>query len=92
MESKQVNISIPKRLYEETTNYAKEFGYKNIQEVILESLRNKVIFDTENSEENLELNPEYIKKILSLDMKKDFLNEKDSKNILDELKKRAKLK
>lgn len=43
METRQVKLTIPKNLYEEGNNIVNEFGYSNIQELALESLRKKVI-------------------------------------------------
>ena len=50
MEAKRANISIPLKLFEETELYIKNHNYKNIQELALKTLRNRVIFNKENNE------------------------------------------
>jgi len=90
-DSKQVNISIPTKLFEQTNKYVKNFGYKNIQELMLGSIRKKVMFDDkENSnlfnDDNLKINPKYADKILSMDLEKDFLTIDESDDVLLKLK------
>ncbi|HMA83573.1 MAG TPA: ribbon-helix-helix domain-containing protein [Candidatus Thermoplasmatota archaeon] len=45
MTLKQISLSIPDKLLEESKKYSKEFGYKNVQEFILELLRRKVFIE-----------------------------------------------
>jgi len=43
MTLKQISVTIPEKLLKETKNYIKEYGYRNVQELILELVRNRVI-------------------------------------------------
>jgi metal-responsive CopG/Arc/MetJ family transcriptional regulator len=42
---KQISLTIPENLLKASKEYSKEFGYKNIQEFILELIRKKVFFE-----------------------------------------------
>jgi len=77
VESKQVNVSMPLKLYEETTKYIKSHGYKNVQDLMLESIRNRVIFQEEIDDSKWEINPEYEKEILSRN-ENDYLGIEES--------------
>ena len=43
MASKYVKLTIPDKLFTDGNNIAKEFGYSNIQDLTLESLRKQII-------------------------------------------------
>lgn len=45
MTLKQISLTIPENLFKASREYSKEFGYKNIQEFILELIRKKVFFE-----------------------------------------------
>jgi metal-responsive CopG/Arc/MetJ family transcriptional regulator len=45
MELKKISLSIPDNLLEASKEYSKEFGYKNVQEFILELIRMKVFLE-----------------------------------------------
>ncbi len=45
MTLKQISLSIPENLLKASKEYSKEFGYRNIQEFILELIRKKVFFE-----------------------------------------------
>lgn len=45
MTLKQISLSIPENLLKASKEYSKEFGYRNIQEFILELIRQKVFFE-----------------------------------------------
>jgi metal-responsive CopG/Arc/MetJ family transcriptional regulator len=45
MTLKQISLTIPENLLKASKEYSKEFGYKNIQEFILELIRKKVFFE-----------------------------------------------
>lgn len=45
MELKQINLTIPQNLLEESQEYSNQYGYKNIQEFILDLIRRKLILD-----------------------------------------------
>lgn len=42
MEIKQINLKVPENLHSAAESYAENFGFRNIQELIAESLREKV--------------------------------------------------
>lgn len=52
METKQINLKISKYLLEAAERYAKHFGYRNIQEFIADSMREK-IFEKDEFDETL---------------------------------------
>jgi metal-responsive CopG/Arc/MetJ family transcriptional regulator len=43
MALKQISVTLPEKLLKETKNYTKEYGYRNVQELILELVRNRVL-------------------------------------------------
>ena len=45
MTLKQISLTIPENLLKASKEYSKEFGYKNIQEFVLELIRKKVFFE-----------------------------------------------
>lgn len=45
MTLKQISLTIPENLYNESKEYCKEFGYKNIQELALDLMRHKVMME-----------------------------------------------
>ena len=45
MALKQISLTIPENLLKASREYSKEFGYRNIQEFILELIRKKVFFE-----------------------------------------------
>lgn len=45
MTLKQISLTMPENLLKASKEYSKEFGYKNIQELILELIRKKVFFE-----------------------------------------------
>lgn len=42
---KQISLAIPENLLEASKEYSEEFGYKNVQEFILDLVRNKVLIE-----------------------------------------------
>ena len=45
MTLKQISVTMPEILLEASKEYSEEYGYKNIQEMILDMLRKKVILE-----------------------------------------------
>jgi len=45
MSLKQISLSMPEKLFRASKEYTQEYGYKNIQEFILELLRKRVILN-----------------------------------------------
>lgn len=59
METKQINLKLSKNLLEAAESYAKSYGYRNVQELVAESVREKIFekneFDETFSEKEIEL-------------------------------------
>lgn len=51
METKQINLKIPENLHSAAESYVKNFGFRNIQELVSESIREKV-FEHNQFDEN----------------------------------------
>ncbi|MBI1974211.1 hypothetical protein HYS54_05340 [Candidatus Micrarchaeota archaeon] len=51
----QISLAIPQQLYAESKNYYMEYGYKNLQELLLDLLRQRVLFDKIRRYRQLEL-------------------------------------
>ena len=45
MTLKQISLTIPENLLKASKEYSKEFGYRNIQEFILELVRRKIFYE-----------------------------------------------
>ena len=45
MNFKQISVTMPEKLFRASKDYTQELGYRNLQEFILELLRNKVILE-----------------------------------------------
>jgi len=45
MALKQISLTIPENLLKASKEYSKEFGYRNIQEFILELIRRKIFYE-----------------------------------------------
>jgi len=45
MTLKQISLTIPENLLRASKEYSKEFGYRNIQEFILELIRRKIFYE-----------------------------------------------
>ena len=58
MEVKQINFKMPGNLHFAAENYVRNFGFRNIQELIAESLREKIFesnsYDNSFSEEEID--------------------------------------
>ena len=48
MQTKQISLSIPEILFEASKEYSEEYGYRSVQEFIVDLLRHKVL--TENAQ------------------------------------------
>ncbi len=72
MKTKQINLKLPANLLSVTQRYVKEFGFRNIQDLAIESIREKVFeknkYDENFSEDEIKLIDELIK--TSLEKKK----------------------
>ena len=63
METKQVNLTITSTLLGKAETYAKAYGFRNVQELATEALREKV-FNDEYDESLTEKEIEFIEKLL----------------------------
>ncbi len=83
METKQINLKIPVNLLEAAQSYAKNFGFRNIQDLATESIREKIFeknkFDESFNEKEIDLIDNLIEKIIK---NKDFSTEKELNKIL----------
>ncbi|MFH1916683.1 MAG: hypothetical protein ABIJ21_05440 [Nanoarchaeota archaeon] len=50
---KQISLTIPEKLYDESRKYCHEFGFKNVQEFILDLMRERTIY--KNLERDLQI-------------------------------------
>ncbi len=80
MEVKQINMKMSQNLHEAAENYAKNFGFRNVQELMAESLREKIfkknIFDESFSEKEIEL----IDNLIETSIKRDDLGSEEELN------------
>jgi metal-responsive CopG/Arc/MetJ family transcriptional regulator len=78
MALKQISLTIPENLLKASKEYSKEFGYRNIQEFILELIRKKVFFEKIERYQKIE------KEMISGRNVKKF-NQKDAVEYLESL-------
>ena len=81
--SEQINLKLSKNLAEAARKYAEIYGYRNIQELASESIREKVFenneFDDSFSDKEIEL----IDSLIEISkIKKAFVSEDEIKQIL----------
>ncbi|MCK5624718.1 hypothetical protein KAI04_02660 [Candidatus Pacearchaeota archaeon] len=83
METKQINLKIPINLLDAAQNYVENFGFRNIQDLATESIREKIFeknkFDENFNEEEIEIIDNLIEKIIK---NKDFSTEEELNKIL----------
>ena len=83
MKIKQINLKVPKNLHRAAESYAKNFGFRNIQELIAESIREKVFENNRYDEvfSNDEIN--LIDNLIETSVKnKQFVSEEELNKIL----------
>lgn len=78
MTLKQISLTIPENLLKASKEYSKEFGYRNIQEFILELIRKKVFFEKIERYQKIE-------KEMILGKKVKKFNQKDAIEYLESL-------
>ena len=78
METKQINLKLPMNLLIAADSYAKNFGFRNIQELATESIREKVFekneYDETFNEKEVELIDNFIEKVIK---NNDFVSEEE---------------
>ena len=82
MDVKQINLKLPENLNFAAEQYAKNFGFRNIQELVAESLREKIFekneFDETFSEDEISLIDCLIERVT----KEKFVSEDELNKIL----------
>ena len=78
MALKQISLTMPENLLKASKEYSKEFGYRNIQEFILEIIRKKVFFEKIERYQKIEK-----EMILGKNVKK--FNQKDAVEYIESL-------
>ncbi|MAG01966.1 hypothetical protein CMI42_01400 [Candidatus Pacearchaeota archaeon] len=73
MEAEQINLKLSKNLIEAARKYAEIYGYKNMQELAAESIREKVFENNEFDETLSDKEIELIDSLIGLSIKKDDL-------------------
>lgn len=80
MEAKQINLKIPENLLLAAQSYAENFGYRNIQDLATESMREKIFekneFDETFSEEEINL----IEQLITISIKKKLFSTEEEMN------------
>ncbi len=83
MQTKQINLKLTTNLLEAAESYANAYGYRNLQELIAESMREKIFekneFDENFSKEEINLIDNLIEKAIK---EKNFSDEKELNKIL----------
>ncbi|MBN1861344.1 MAG: hypothetical protein JW840_07790 [Candidatus Thermoplasmatota archaeon] len=69
MTLKQISLTIPEKLLKETKNYTKEYGYRNVQELILELVRNRVLYEKIERYQRIEHDMQQGKKVKKFSQK-----------------------
>lgn len=83
---KQINLKIPDTLFSKAKKHVDKYGYKNIQELALESMREKIFNSKEEYDETftkreLELIEKFVEKVHE---EGDFIDADELFRILDE--------
>ena len=78
MALKQISLTIPENLLKASKEYAKEFGYRNIQEFFLELIRKKVFFEKVERYQKIE-------KEMSMGKNVKKFNQKDATTYVENL-------
>ncbi len=81
--SAQINIRLPARLQSATEQYVENYGYRNIQEFILEAIRDKIFRDNKYDETFSKKEIDLIERLLSASIEKGKI--KDQNDIIKAL-------
>ncbi len=80
---KQINLKLPENLFEAAKDYIERYGFRNIQELATESIREKIFekseFDESFTKEEIELIDSLILKTLK---NKEFVSEEELRKAL----------
>ena len=75
--STQINIRLPAKLQSAAEQYTENFGYRNIQEFILEAIRDKIFRDNKYDETFSAKEIDLIERLLSVSIEKGKIKDKD---------------
>lgn len=83
MDTEQINLKISKELMDAAKNYVKNFGYRNVQELVAESMRQKIFENNEYDEGFSEKEIDLIDSLIDLSIKKgDLVSESELQKAL----------
>jgi hypothetical protein len=83
METRQINLKLSENLLQAAERYAREFGYRNVQELVAESMREKIFEKNEFDESFNDKEIELIDSLIELSLKKkDFVSEEELNKVL----------
>lgn len=75
--SKQINLRLPDNLAEAATSYAHNYGYRNVQELATQALRDKVMEASEYDETFSDKEVELFEALAELSIKTGQLHTKE---------------
>jgi len=82
-ETEQINLKLSRKLLEAAQRYAKNFGYRNVQELAAESMREKIFEKNEYDESFSDKEIELVDSLIELSLKKgDLVSEEELKKAL----------
>ena|SRR3989338_8963861 len=82
-ETEQINLKLSRELLEAAQSYAKNFGYRNVQELAAESMREKVFEKNEFDESFSDKDIELVDSLIELSLKKgNLVSEEELKKAL----------
>lgn len=83
-ETEQINLKISLELLDAAKRYAKNFGYRNVQELVAESMREKIFENNEYDNSFSDNEIELIDSLIELSVKKgDLASEDELKKALN---------
>lgn len=80
MKTKQINLKISENLLKAAKNYAKNFGYRNIQDLAAESMREKIFEKNEFDENFTEQEIRLIDELITLSLKNSLFSTEEEMN------------
>ncbi len=83
VETGQINLKLSRELLEVAYRYVKNFGYRNIQELVAESVREKVFEKNDYDESFSDKEIDLVDSLIELSLKKgDLVSEEELKKAL----------
>ena len=80
---KQINLKLPENLFVVAERYVENYGFRNIQELAAEAIREKIFERSEFDESFSREEIDYIEKSLSKAIKKNkFISEEEMNKVL----------